>query len=143
MEIAALRKDDLTELAQLYQQLLPNDISLANMTRALERNRDNANHLILAAKLEDKLVGTLLAVVGEMLFGKCKSFMVIEDVIVDRYQCRKGVGTALMQYAEEYARRRNCAYIMLITDADRFGSQEFYRSLGYTTDEYTAFKKPL
>ncbi len=143
MEIAALREDDLAELAQLYQQLLPNDISLARMSEVFKRNRNNDNHLILAAKLEGKLVGTLLAVVCEMLFGQCKSFMVIEDVIVDEGQRRKRIGKALMQFAEEYARSRNCAYIMLITDADRLGSQKFYRSQGYATDEYRAFKKSL
>ena len=143
MEIAALQEGDLAELAQLYQQLLPNDISIARMRAAFERNRSNENHLILAAKLDNKLVGTLLAVVCEMLFGQCKSFMVIEDVIVDEGQRRKGIGKALMQYAEKYARSRNCTYIMLITDADRYGSQEFYRSLGYATEEYKAFKKSL
>ncbi len=143
MEIAALQEGDLADLAQLYQQLLPNDISIARMRAAFERNRNNENHLILAAKLDNKLVGTLLAVVCEMLFGQCKSFMVIEDVIVDEGQRRKGIGTALMQFAEEYARSRNCTYIMLITDADRLGSQEFYRSLGYATEEYKAFKKSL
>ena len=143
MEIAALQEGDLAELAQLYQQLLPNDISIARMRAAFERNRNNENHLILAAKLDNKLVGTLLAVVCEMLFGQCKSFMVIEDVIVDEGQRRKGIGKALMQYAEDYARSRNCTYIMLITDADRIGSQEFYRSLGYATEEYKAFKKSL
>ena len=143
MEIAALQEGDLAELAQLYQQLLPNDISIARMRAAYERNRSNNNHLVLAAKLENKLVGTLLAVVCEMLFGQCRSFMVIEDVIVDEGQRRKGIGTALMQFAEEYARSRNCTYIMLITDAERIGSQEFYRSLGYATEEYKAFKKSL
>ncbi len=143
MEIAALQEGDLAELAQLYQQLLPNDISIARMRVAFERNRNNENHLILAAKLDYKLVGTLLAVVCEMLFGQCKSFMVIEDVIVDEGQRRKGIGKALMRYAEKYARSRNCTYIMLITDADRLGSQEFYRSLGYATEEYKAFKKSL
>ncbi len=143
MEIAALQEGDLAELAQLYQQLLPNDISIARMRVAFERNRNNENHLILTAKLENRLVGTLLAVVCEMLFGQCKSFMVIEDVIVDEGQRRKGIGKALMRYAEKYARSRNCTYIMLITDADRLGSQEFYRSLGYATEEYKAFKKSL
>ena len=143
MEIAALREDDLTELALLYQQLVPNDISLARMSETFKRNSNNENHLILAAKLEDKLVGTLLAVVCEMLFGQCKSFMVIEDVIVDGEKRRIGIGRALMQFAEEYARKRNCAYIMLITVADRLGSQQFYRSQGYATAEYRAFKKSL
>ncbi len=143
MEITALQEDDLLQLGKLYQQLLPNEISIPRMREALERNKSNESHLILAAKIENKLVGTLLAAVCEMLFGQCRSFMMIEDVIVDKKQRRKGIGAALIRYAEKYARSKNCAYIMLITDADRFGSQDFYRSLGYKSDKYRAFKKHL
>jgi ribosomal protein S18 acetylase RimI-like enzyme len=81
----------------------------------------------------------LLAVICEMIFGQCKSFMVVEDVVVDEARRRTGIGVALMRYIEDYARKNNCAYIMLITDTDRVGSQKFYKRLGYNTDEYCAF----
>jgi len=69
--------------------------------------------------------------------------MLIEDLVVDQNYRRSGIGMALVGTIEEYARKRGCAYIMLITDRDRAGSQRFYRSLGYETDLYCAFKKKL
>jgi GNAT superfamily N-acetyltransferase len=143
MNISTITKNELPALANLYQQLIPNDISVAKMEAVLNKHKENPNHIVLSAKIDGQLVGSLLAVVCNMLFGQCKSFMVVEDVVVDEAYRRNGVGAALMQYIEDYARKNNCSYIMLITDTDRVGSQQFYKSLGYMTDEYCAFKKQL
>lgn len=143
IEITTISEHDLPALAELYQQLIPNQVSHSNMRKVLERNKDNPNHIVLAAKTDEMLVGSLLAVICEMLFGECKSFMVLEDVIVAKSFRGNGIGMALMVKIEEMAKERNCSYIMLITDSDRAGSQKFYQSLGYKTDEYCAFKKHL
>ncbi len=143
MKISTITENDLSELSRLYQQLIPNEISVSKMKKVLDGNKNNSNHIILVAKDNEKLVGTLSAVTCEILFGQCKSFMVIEDVVVDESHRRAGVGIALMKYIEEYARNNNCSYIMLITDSDRSGSKKFYESLGYKTKEYCAFKKQL
>ena len=113
MEITQIKEEELADLAQLYQQLIPNDISIESMQEVIRNNRDNAKHVVLAAKIDGQLVGTLLAGICEMLFGQCKSFMVVEDVVVDSEYRQQGVGRALMQYVEEYARNHNCSYIML------------------------------
>jgi ribosomal protein S18 acetylase RimI-like enzyme len=143
MNISEIEKEDLADLAILYQQLIPNEYSIPIMETVFSRNIDNPNHLIIGAKVNGDLVGTLLASTSEMLFGKCKSFMVIEDVVVDSTNRKKGIGNALMSYAEKYAKKQDCSYIMLITDRDRKGSQDFYKSPGYKTDTYCAFKKHI
>lgn len=143
IEITPINEQDFRPLSELYQQLIPNEVSLSKMKEVFDRNRDNPNHIVLAAKIDGKLVGSLLAIICEMLFGQCKSFMVVEDVIVDKSVRGKGIGKALMKYIEQQAKLKSCSYIMLITDSDRVGSQNFYKSLGYKTDEYCAFKKHL
>ncbi len=143
MEIKAVKKEDLADLANLYQQLIPNKFSIKKMEEVLNNNDKNHNHLVLGAKIDDKLVGTLLSIRCEMLFGECKSFMVIEDVVVDEKHRGLGVGKKLMNYIEEHARKNDCSYIMLITDSNRVDSQNFYKSLGYNADEYCAFKKSI
>ncbi len=143
MDISPITENELPELTNLYQQLIPNEISIPKMKYVLNRHKENPNHVVLGAKIEGKLVGSLLAVMCEMLFGQCKSFMVVEDVVVDESYRKKGIGAALMHHIEGYAREKNCSYIMLITDTDRVGSQKFYKSLGFKTEEYCAFKKQL
>jgi ribosomal protein S18 acetylase RimI-like enzyme len=143
MNIAPILEADLPQLTQLYQQLIPNEFSLAKVKEAFQRNQASGNPIIIGAKIDGKLVGTLLAVRSQMLFGACHSFLVIEDVVVDAANRRKGVGTALMRHIEQYANEHDCSYIMLITDHDRQDSQDFYKSLGYRSQEYRAFKKHL
>jgi ribosomal protein S18 acetylase RimI-like enzyme len=143
MQISPIAEEDLPQLIQLYQQLIPNEYSQERLRDAFLRNQASGNPIVIGAKIGDKLIGTLLAVRAQMLFGACKAFMVVEDVVVDAAYRRKGVGSALMRNVEQHALDNNCSYIMLITDADRHESQQFYKSLGYNTEEYRAFKKHL
>lgn len=143
MDVSEVSKEDLPALSALYQQLIPNSCDISKMEQVLCSNQNNSNHMVLVAKDQGRVIGTLLSSCCEMLFGECKSFMVIEDVVVDEQYRRQGVGELLMRGAELHAKARNCSYIMLITDRDRVGSQRFYLSLGYQMDEYCAFKKHL
>ena len=89
--ISPVTEKDLSELADLYQQLIPNDISLSRMKTVLTRQQNNPDHIILVAWVDGKLVGSLLAINCEMIFGRCKSFMVVEDVIVNEAHQRKDI----------------------------------------------------
>ena len=143
LEISEVREDELPELAALYQQFTPTDASVPNIRRILSRNQDNPSHVVWAARRDGQLVGSLLAVTCEMLFGPYRSFLVEEDVVVDVSHRRTGVGTAFLRTAEDYARTRNCSYIMLVTDTYREGARYFYELAGYQSDGFTAFKKTL
>ena len=143
LDISEVREDELPKLAAPYQQLSPTDASVPNMRLVLSRNEDNPSHVVWAARRGGRLVGSLLAVTCEMLFGQCRSFMVVEDVVVDVSHRRTGVGAALLRTAEDYARTRNCSYIMLVTDSYREGAQHFYKLAGYQSDGFAAFKKAL
>ncbi|THB79595.1 MAG: GNAT family N-acetyltransferase [Desulfobulbaceae bacterium] len=143
MNISELQKQELDSLGRLYQQLIPNKISLDKMTDVFDRNRNNENHICLVAREQGVVIGTLMAYICEMYFGQCKSFMVIEDLVVDEFYRGRGVGSKLVQAAEQRAQTHNCSYIMLITDREREESQNFYKKLGYATGEYCAFKKKV
>jgi GNAT superfamily N-acetyltransferase len=78
-----------------------------------------------------------------MLFGECKAFMVVEDLVVEQDARRSGVGTKLMIELEKYAKENNCSYIMLITDQERKQAHQFYESLEYQSEPFRAFKKKL
>jgi len=80
----------------------------------------NPSYILLAAKKRAKLVGFAMGIICEELYGECKPFMVIEDLIVDKYQRqrRSGLGSALMQKLEKYAISHNCCQIILITESD-------------------------
>jgi ribosomal protein S18 acetylase RimI-like enzyme len=143
MQIERIQQADLPALAVLYQQLQPTEYSVAAMQAVLPTLGEESNHIVLGAKVDGKLVGTVLAVVCQMLYGQCKRFMVVEDVVVDEQYRRQGVGSTLMRALEKRAVDTQCRYIMLITDLDRPASQRFYEALGYESTGNVAFKKKL
>ena len=61
------------------------------MKTVLTWQQNNPNQIILTARVDGKLVGSLLAIDCEMIFGQCKSFMVVEDVIVNEAHQRKDI----------------------------------------------------
>lgn len=114
------------------------------MRSALRNATSNQNHLVLGVKDSDgKLIGSGVGIICETLVGKCKPFVVIEDVVVDQTVRRTGVGRALMSALERAASERGCSYILLMTDADRLDATSFYSALGYDNQAYVGFKKTL
>jgi len=144
MKISRIEAQDLGSLEVLYQQLAQHKPNMAEMGRTLERIANDENHVILGAKTTDgRLVGSCVGVICATLVGKCRPFMVVEDVVIDASYRRAGIARRLMNEIENHARSRNCSYIMLMTDTDRPEAQSFYLSLGYNTEEYRGFKKTL
>ena len=143
MEISFISEHGLLDLAKLYQQLIPSDVSVATMRDVFKRQEKNPDHMVWGAKIDGHLVGTVMAVIFEPLLGHCKPLMVIEDVIVDKAYRHQGVGKALIHAVEERAMDRKCLYIMLITDSHRLDALQFYKAVGYSQDGYCAFKKYL
>lgn len=143
MEIIHIEEKDLLELSLLYQQLGPNIRHFDKMKEILLCIQSNQAHILLGAKKDGRLVGTLAAIMCNTLFGKCNPFLVVEDVVVNESERRCGIGKALMDRLEEIAKQKNCSYIILLTDIDRPDAQKFYTSLGYKSEPYKGFKKIL
>jgi ribosomal protein S18 acetylase RimI-like enzyme len=143
MEIKNLTEHDLVGLAELYKQFWGENSSLDKMRAAFRRLVADRDYNFLAAEEEGRLIGSVLGIVCADLYGDCKGFMVVEDVIVDQRHRRKGVGSLLMRELERRAAQRGCSYILLVTDSERAGARRFYESLGYDPDAYRGFKKRL
>ena len=143
MNIERLTEYDIAPLAELFRQFWGEESSTEKMSSTFSRLAINPAYTLLAAKQEDQLVGFAMGIVCEELYGNCKPFMVIEDVIVDRNQRGKGVGSALMHELEKGAIDHDCCQIIFVTEANRTEAIGFYRSLGYEFEPYKGFKKKL
>ncbi|MDP6443866.1 MAG: GNAT family N-acetyltransferase [Pirellulaceae bacterium] len=78
---------------------------------------------VLARDAED-------AVIGGLLGASAMSWLRIDILAVREDLRRQGVGSALLQAAEEEARRRDCKYVYL--DTMDYQSPDFYRQRGYS-----------
>ncbi|KMQ49547.1 putative acetyltransferase [Chitinispirillum alkaliphilum] len=143
MEIQVIDENDLEEIAFLYQQLSKHNSDLGKMKSALRQAVLNSNHILLGAKVNGRLIGSLAGNICTTLFGKCNPFLVVEDVVVDESERRAGVGKALMIRLETIAKKTNCSYIFLLTDSDRPEAHYFYEALGYKSEPYRGYKKIL
>lgn len=143
MEIGELTESDLEALAGLYKQFWGEDSSPEKMRSTFQRLRTNPNYIFLVARRDGRLTGSVMGIVCEELYGECRPFMVVEDVIVDQNHRRQGIGSLLMRELERLATTRDCAYIIFVTEQDRTTAHQFYASLGYSPDKYRGFKKRL
>ena len=143
MKIRRLNEEDLPALARLYVQFWNEESSLGRMEETFARLKEDPDYIFLVAEVEDEIAGSLMGIICEELYGECRPFMVIEDVIVDREFREQGIGSALMREIEAYAVSRNCNYVIFVSEQERTDAVPFYRSLGYAPDSYRGFKKRL
>lgn len=143
MKIRRTIKEDMLELALLYKQFWNEDSSIELMEMKFIELQENPNYILLSALEENHLIGSVLGIICEELYGECKPFLLIEDLIVDHKYRRKGIGKALMTEIEKLALENDCYQILLITHNDRKDAIAFYESLGFNPDTHKGFKKTL
>jgi len=143
MKIRMTVKEDMPELAILYKQFWNEDSSIKLMESKFIDLQENPNYIFLSALEENHLIGSVLGIICEELYGECKPFLLIEDLIVDQKYRRKGIGKALMFEIEKIALENDCYQILLITHNDRTDAIAFYESLGFNPDTHKGFKKSL
>ncbi|MBA3027858.1 MAG: GNAT family N-acetyltransferase [Desulfobacteraceae bacterium] len=141
MRIERLSENDLVSLSEIFHQIWGEISSLEKMKSTFSRLKANPAYFLLAAKQDNELVGFAMGVICEELYGECKPFMVVEDVIVDQRQRQKGVGSALMRELEKYAKDCECCQIIFVTESNRKDALGFYNALGYEYEPYKGFKK--
>lgn len=141
LQIATI--DDLESLAQLYEELIGEETDLCKMKENFKLMESNPNYMILTAKEDNLVVGSVMGIICLDLVRKCKPFMVIENVIV-KSTCRgRGIGKMLMEEIEKIGRMRKCYYTMLVSGGHRKEAHQFYRTIGYDKDLVQGFKKYL
>jgi ribosomal protein S18 acetylase RimI-like enzyme len=143
MKIRKIKESDLAGLALLYRGFWNEESSIPRMKSVWRKIKDNPNYLILNAVDGGEIIGTVLSVICEELYGACNPFAVVEDLIVAEACRRQGIGSALMRELERRLIKRNCSQIILVTEANRSDAQRFYESLGFTKGTHRGYKKPL
>jgi len=141
-DVGMVQEHELQDLSLLYEELIGERSDMEKMREAYRRMAADPRCLLLGARDEGRLIGSVYAILCEDLIGACRPFMVIENVIVSAKARRSGAGRMLMECAEAAARRHGCTYIMLVSAAYRKEAHAFYRALGYDAD-VRGFKKYL
>lgn len=142
--IDKLTLNDLNGLKLLYESGFEGSATDSNrMVEVFNQIKDNPNYIILCAKVAHQVVGSVMGVVCNELFGNCLPFMVVENVVVLNDYRRLGIAKQLMQSLEEQAMIKKCTTILFVSSEHRKGAHKLYESLGYGADKVNGYRKRL
>lgn len=141
LTIDKISQRDLPELAELFKELTGNEQSLEKMKTNFLLMEQNRNYILLGAKIDGRLAGTLMGIECLDLVDDCRPFMVLENVVVLEKYRMQGIGKELVLKIESICTSRNCFYIMLVSGSHRAVAHRFYEAMGYKPDSVRGFKK--
>ena len=139
--IRAARASDAAEIAQLTTQL-GYDLTHTDAADRLSRILLREDQQFFVADVDGRAVGWVHVVFTE--YVDAEAFAAIAGLVVDRDHRRLGIGRALVDRAEIWARDRGCSIVRLASSATRETAHRFYENLGYANikTQYS-FIKPL
>jgi len=143
VKIRKLLPSDLEALARLYRQFWDEESNLDRMKAIYEELSTNPKYILLCATMDEVVVGSVMGIVCDELYGECRPFLLMENLVVDAGFRRHGIGKALLSELEKKAREWKCSQILFITEADRKDAVSFYKSAGYNAQKHIGFKKSL
>jgi GNAT superfamily N-acetyltransferase len=135
LELGIARRDELPELVALLGLLFSQEAELtadaAKQSRALETLLGDASKgTVFVARDEGRVVAmaSLLYTVSSAEGGPAALF---EDLVVHPAHRGRGIGTALLGFIIQEAKRRGVLRLTLLTDAQNERAQALYRKLGF------------
>lgn len=143
MIVREMLAEDIPQLAQLYKQFWDEESCVETMKKTFIRLNDSGSYILLSAVEDELIIGSVMGVICWELYGKCKPFMVLENMIVDKKYRSHGVGKALIAELEEKASENNCTQIILVTETNRIDARKLYESAGYNPETHKGYKKKL
>ncbi len=139
--IRAARLSDAGDIAHLTTQL-GYDLTEADAADRLSRLLLRDDQQFFVADVDGCAVGWVHVVFAE--YVDAEPFVVIGGLVVDQNHRRLGIGRALMDHAEVWARERGCSMVRLSSSATRSAAHRFYENLGYANIKTQfSFFKPL
>ena len=128
-ELGALREDNSQPLNRLYRSAFS----------AIDRDPNNS---LIVAERGDSLVGMMQLTFIPYLSHTGSWRCLIEGVRIHVDHRGAGLGRAMIEWAIEAARKRDCKLVQLTSDKQRSGAIRFYESLGFIAS-HEGFKLKL
>jgi len=124
--VRMLAEDDLGSQRERSEEPLPE-----SYTMAFEKIETDSNHELIVAELNGAVIGTL-----HLMFLPSISFQgglraQVESVRVDKLYQGQGIGSAMMKWTIERARKRGAQIVQLTTHQSRAEAHRFYERLGF------------
>jgi GNAT superfamily N-acetyltransferase len=139
--ISKIEDKDLEDLAALYGELVNEKTDIVKLRETYRRVGGTLEYIVLGAKVDGILIGSLMGIVCTDLIVDCRPFMYVDNVIVKNGYRGKGIGGKLLRKIEETAKQRDCYACIIISKSFREEAHRFYEKLGYRRDVVQGYKK--
>lgn len=137
--------NDIPELIKLLGMLfsLESDFSIdeAKQMKGLEKMlADTANRCIMVALVNQRIAGMCTA---QILVSTAEGGLVvlIEDLVVDKENRRKGIGRDLLLSMENWAIEKGALRLQLLADRNNIPALEFYKSMSWNNTQLICLHK--
>jgi GNAT superfamily N-acetyltransferase len=142
LSIRELVKEDLDSLLELYGHLHETDSPRPerhDIEHVWKEALGNNSIKYFGYFVGSQLVSSCTATVIPNLTRACRPYAVIENVVTHGDFRARGYGKAILQAALDFAWRRNCYKVMLMTGRLNESTFSFYESVGFKRDKKQAF----
>ena len=138
--IRTATKNDLARILELYQQLaIPPVDDTDKQDPVLDSHRQAFADImalpgceVIVAEEDGQVIGTSMLTIVPNLTHNGKSWIIVENVVVDNKCRRTGAGKLLMEYIKTKALETGCYKIQLMSDKRRVEeAHKFYKAIGY------------
>ncbi|MGW7523517.1 N-acetyltransferase family protein [Streptomyces sp. NPDC054783] len=133
--VAMLADDPLGAQRESPDDMTPYRVALARL------EADPNQHLVVAVR-GDRVIGTLQLTLIPGLSHKGTTRALIEAVRIHADERGSGLGSLLIEWAIDTARRLGCRMVQLTSDKARTDAHRFYERLGFSAT-HEGFKLPL
>ena len=152
MDAVVFRRATAADLPAMLRLLVDDDLAQARggysaevtpaVAAAFDEIARDGNNELCVGELGGEVVAMLqLTLIPGLSRGGMRRALV-EAVRVRSDLRSRGIGEALMRYAEERAKAAGCGLIQLTTDRKRLAAHRFYERIGYAPS-HIGMKKPL
>lgn len=125
--------EDASVLHFLCQEVLGYACSLETIKTQLEKLHKQEEHLLWVFEKEEKVVGFLQAQEYENVY--LGSGLLLHTLVVSPLQQKEGIGKAMMQALENFAKSKNLSFVRLHSGEEREKAHLFYASLAYVCEK--------
>ena len=142
-KVRKIQEKDLDQLVELYHQLIDGPTDEKKLSREFKKILGKDSFGVFGVYEGKRLIGTATITKCLDLTADCRYYYSLENFVVDKEYRRKGVGKTLLEYIEEYGRKRKIRYICFVSSAERRSAHLFYEEMGYGNKRVKGFKKIL
>lgn len=133
MKIEKLVVDEIPNLLELYRENIKCDDDEIPQDIYKDMLKDE-KCAILVAKEDNEIIGSVLCVCCRALEKDSDSFLVIEPPIIRNEQYKSEVCLNLIKASDEFAKKRNCSYSIIVSYDLNKDTYKLYEENGFKGD---------